>query len=60
MLGAIIEISLVPDLSGTTTEVKRILYHACEASVSCGVSRILYRVSDISLTKNNELFRKQM
>ena len=27
---------------------ERILYHACEASISCGVSRISYRVSDIS------------
>ena len=28
---------------------ERILYHACEASISCGVSRISYRASDISL-----------
>ena len=27
---------------------ERILYHACEASISCGVSRISYRASDIS------------
>ena len=28
---------------------ERILYHACEASISCGDSRISYRDSDISL-----------
>ena len=28
---------------------ERILYHACEASISYGVSRISYRASDISL-----------
>ena len=28
---------------------ERILYHACVASISCGVRRISYRVSDISL-----------
>lgn len=29
--------------------LERILYHACAASISCGVSRISRRVSDISL-----------
>ena len=28
---------------------ERILYHACEASISWGFSRISYRTSDISL-----------
>ena len=28
---------------------ERILYHACEASISCGASRISYRTSDTSL-----------
>ena len=28
---------------------ERILYHACEASISCCASRISYRVSDILL-----------
>ena len=34
---------------------ERILYHTCEASISYGVSRISYRVSDISL-KNTTFY----
>ena len=34
---------------------ERILYHACEANISYGKSRISYRVSNISL-KSTELY----
>ena len=34
--------------------MERILYHACVASISCGASRISYRVSDISFMREFE------
>ena len=37
---------------------ERILYHACVASISCGASRISYRVSDISFMQEFVFIRK--
>ena len=34
---------------------ERILYHICGANISCGDSRISYRVSDISLKRKAKL-----
>ena len=40
---------------------ERILYHACNASISCGVSRISYCVSNISLIRpENQKTRKKL